>query len=391
MSFFRFTTAGESHGRALVAVVEGLPSGVAVDVAGINGELSRRQQGYGRGGRMRIETDVVQIISGVRHGKTLGSPVAMMIDNKDWQNWTDVMSVDAPETVIENPRIVSRPRPGHADLVGGQKYQTKDLRDVLERASARETAARVACGALAKQFLAAFDVETISHVAQLGNIPATPIQTDFAAIKNISNESQLNCVDAASEALMIAAIDEARRNGDTLGGVFEVIVKGLIVGLGSHTAWNEKLDGRLAQAVMSIQAVKAVEIGEGIANANLHGSKAHDEIGYDADNQTFTRLTNRAGGLEGGITTGEELRVKGYLKPISTLRRALNSVDINTKEDFAANYERSDTTAVPAAGVIAESMVAIVIANAMREKFGGDSLQEARRNFDSYKQQLNDY
>ncbi|MBC7796347.1 MAG: chorismate synthase, partial [Pyrinomonadaceae bacterium] len=234
MSFFRFTTAGESHGRALVAVVEGLPSGVAIDVAEINRELFRRQQGYGRGGRMRIETDVSQVISGVRHGKTLGSPVAMMIDNKDWQNWTDVMSVDAPETAIDNPRIVSRPRPGHADLVGGQKYQTKDLRDVLERASARETAARVACGALAKQFLAAFDVAVVSHVAQLGNIPASPIQVDFAAVKNISNESQLNCVDTASEALMIAAIDEARRNGDTLGGVFEVIVKGLTVGLGSH-------------------------------------------------------------------------------------------------------------------------------------------------------------
>ncbi|MEP6924356.1 MAG: chorismate synthase [Pyrinomonadaceae bacterium] len=389
---FRFTTAGESHGKALVAIVEGLPAGVEINIEKLNRELWRRQQGYGRGGRMKIEADKAEILSGVRHGKTLGSPVALLIENKDWQNWTETMSVTPLEQEPEEkPRIVTRPRPGHADLAGGQKFQTRDLRDILERASARETAARVACGALAKQLLAQFAIDIKSHVAQLGNIPETPINADWQQIAAIDENSQTNCVNAEIEKQIIEKIDEARRAGDTLGGVFEVVVRNLPVGLGSHTSWREKLDGQLAQAVMSIQAVKAVEIGTGVTNANLFGSKVHDEIGYDAEGKSFTRLTNRAGGLEGGITTGEELRVRGYLKPISTLRRALKSVDIDSKEESLAAFERSDTTAVPAASVIGEAMVAIVLTNTMREKFGGDSLTEMRRNFDSYLEQLSRY
>jgi chorismate synthase len=388
---FNFTTAGESHGRALVAIVEGLPAGVEISLEKLNHELWRRQQGYGRGGRMRIETDTAQILAGIRHGKTLGSPVALVIENKDWQNWTDVMSAEPLAQEPEKPRIVKRPRPGHADLAGGQKFQTRDLRDILERASARETAARVACGALAKQLLEKFGIEVRSHVVQLGGIPAEPIIASWEQIAALPADSQTNCVLPELEAQIIEKIDSARRSGDTLGGVFEVVAHGLPVGLGSHTSWREKLDGRLAQAVMSIQAVKGVEIGEGVANANLFGSEVHDEIGFDAENKNFTRFANRAGGLEGGITTGGELRVRGYLKPIATLRKSLRSVDIDTKEESLAAFERSDTTAVPAAGVIGEAMVSIVLANAMREKFGGDSLEEMRRNFEGYLQQLNSY
>jgi chorismate synthase len=387
---FRFTTAGESHGKALIAVVEGLPAGVEICPEEINRELWRRQQGYGRGGRMRIEIDSAEILSGVRHGKTLGSPVALLIENKDWQNWTATMSAQAIEQ-DENPRVLKRPRPGHADLAGGLKFQTRDLRDILERASARETAARVAAGALAKQLLLNFSIEIRSHVAQIGGVPAELIAADWQKICQIPPDSQTNCADAEIERQMIERIDEARRSGDTLGGVFEVVVKNLPVGLGSHTSWREKLDGQLAQALMSIQAVKAVEIGEGIKNAALLGSQVHDEIGYDTENQQFTRLSNRAGGLEGGITNGEELRARGYLKPISTLRKTLRSVDINSKAESNAAYERSDTTAVPAAAVIGEAMIAIVLANAMREKFGGDSLAEMRRNFEAYLAQLKKY
>lgn len=388
---FRFTTAGESHGKALVAIVEGLPAGVRIDLEKLNRELWRRQQGYGRGGRMRIEADKAEILSGVRHGKTLGSPVALLIENKDWQNWTETMSVEPLEKEPEKPRVVKRPRPGHADLAGGQKFQTRDLRDILERASARETAARVAAGALAKQLLENFGIEIKSHVIQLGGIPEAPITADWEQICSIEENAPLNCFDKEIEAQMIEIIDEARRNGDTVGGVFEIVAKNLPVGLGSHTSWREKLDGRFAQAVMSIQAVKAVEIGNGVENANLFGSQVHDEIGWEEDSKTFKRFSNRAGGLEGGITTGEELRVRGYLKPISTLRRALKSVDIDTKAESLAAFERSDTTAVPAAGVIGEAMVAIVLANAMREKFGGDSLEEMLRNFEGYLRQLSNY
>ena len=386
---FRFTTSGESHGKALVSIVEGLPSGVTIDVEKLNHELWRRQQGYGRGGRMKIESDKAEILSGVRHGKTLGSPIALLIENRDFVHWTEIMSAEPIVTQPKNPRIVKRPRPGHADLVGGLKYQTRDLRDILERASARETASRVACGALARQLLENFGIEIKSHIIQLGGIPEKAIDANWDEISKIPEVSPLNCADQTAQAEMIQLIDKAKVDGDTVGGIFEVVVKNLPVGLGSHTSWQEKLDGRLAQAVMSIQAVKAVEIGEGVANANRLGSKVHDEIIYE--DETFKRASNRAGGLEGGITNGEELRVRGYLKPISTLKKVLRSVDIDTKEESPAAFERSDVTAVPAAGVIGEAMVAIVLANAMREKFGGDSLEEMKRNFDTYLAQIRQF
>ena len=392
---FRFTTAGESHGRALIATVEGLPAGVPVDVELIDRELRRRQWGYGRGGRMKIEQDRAEILSGVRHGETLGSPIAMLIENKDWKNWTRVMS-SAP---VEEPfdaddpksRRVSRPRPGHADLAGGQKYAARDLRNILERASARETAARVACGALARQLLAQFGIELRSHVVQLGGVPEEALELSWDDIARIPDDAPLRCADADAQARMVALVDESKRAGDTLGGIFEVVTRGLVPGLGSHTAWDTKLDGRLAQALMSIPAVKAVAIGAGVEASALPGSQVHDEIAYDDAAQRFTRRTNRAGGLEGGITNGEELRLRGHLKPISTLRRPLRSVDIDTKLEEAAAFERSDVTAVPAAGVIGEAMTALVLAQAMRDKFGGDSLTEMRRNFDGYCAQLRAY
>ena len=389
---FRFNTAGESHGRALVAIVEGLPAGLAVDVGLIDRELERRQWGYGRGGRMKIECDRVEVLSGVRHGLTLGSPVALQIENKDWKNWSDVMAVEPPgELNEERMRRVRRPRPGHADLAGGLKYNARDLREILERASARETAARVACGALAKQLLSNFGVEIRSHVAQLGGIPASPLEVSWEDICAIPDDAPLRCADTGAQGRMVALIDEKKREGDTLGGVFEVVARGVVAGLGSHTSWDSKLDGRLARALMSIHAVKAVSIGAGVEAASLPGSLVHDEIGYDNNGAAFGHYSNRAGGLEGGITNGEELRVRGFLKPISTLRRALRSVDIETKEEALAAFERSDVTAVPAAGVIGEAMVALTLAEAMREKFGGDSLAEMRRNFDSYREQLRAY
>jgi chorismate synthase len=391
---FRFNTAGESHGRALVAVVEGLPAGLAVDAEKINRELERRQWGYGRGGRMKIERDRAEVLSGVRHGLTLGSPVALLIENKDWANWTEVMSVE-PRPVGEveegKSRRLKRPRPGHADLAGGLKYGARDLRDILERASARETAARVACGALAKQLLAVFGVEIRSHVVQLGGVPDTPLEVEWERIATIPDEAPLRCADAEAQSVMVALIDEKRREGDTLGGVFEVVARGVVAGLGSHTSWDSKLDGRLARALMSIPAVKAVSIGAGVEAARLPGSQVHDEIGYDSEASAFVRPTNRAGGLEGGITNGEELRVRGFLKPISTLRRALASVDIDTKQEERAAFERSDVTAVPAAGVIGEAMVALTLAEATREKFGGDHVAEMLRNFESYREQLREY
>ncbi len=387
----RFTTAGESHGRALVATVEGLPAGLKVDVEQINRELERRQWGYGRGGRMKIERDRAEILSGVRHGATLGSPVALMVENKDWANWTEVMSAEPLEAPPEKSRRVKRPRPGHADLAGGQKFGTRDLRDILERASARETTMRVACGALAKQLLAAFGVEVKSHVVQLGGVPAAPLEVSWEGIAAIPADAPLRCADVEAQARMVALIDEKKREGDTLGGIFEVVARGLVPGLGSHTSWEEKLDGRLARAVMSIPAVKGVAIGAGIEAVALPGSLVHDEIGYDDEAKSFLRRSNRAGGLEGGITNGEELRVRGFLKPISTLRRALRSVDIDTKTEEAAAFERSDVTAVPAAGVIGEAMVAFVLAGAMREKFGGDHIEEMRRNFEGYREQLREY
>jgi chorismate synthase len=414
--FFKFTTSGESHGKALVSIVEGLPSGMPIDIDAINHELWRRQQGYGRGGRMKIESDTIEFLSGVRHGKALGSPIALKIENRDFVHWQEVMSDTELETQPKNPRLVKRPRPGHADLAGGQKFQARDLRDILERASARETASRVACGALAKQLLNAFGMEVRSHVIQLGSVSVSPIFREWDEIAAIPTDSPLNCADLSAEKEMIALIDQAKENGDTLGGIFEVVAKNVVVGLGSHASWYEKLDGRIAQAFMSIQAVKAVEIGTGVENAGKPGSEVHDEIfyaqsGVESDESGarteasdsrltthdsrlsggFVRRTNRAGGLEGGITNGEELRVRGYLKPISTLRKPLHSVDIDTKADDLAAFERSDITAVPAAGVIGEAMLAIVLANSLREKFGGDSMEEMQRNFASYKQSLKDY
>jgi len=419
---FRFTTAGESHGKALVAIVEGVPAGLDIDIAAIDRELWRRQQGYGRGGRMKIETDTVEILSGVRHGKTLGSPIALTIENKDFVHWQEVMSVEPLQKPASskgtlnddssrtaNKRIVTRPRPGHADLAGGQKFGARDLRNILERASARETAARVACGAIAKQLLAAFNIEVRSHVIQLGGIPDTPLSKTWDEINRIPSDSPLNCADVEAQSAMIAAIDKAKEDGNTLGGIFEIVAKHVPVGLGAHTSWEDKLDGRIARAIMSIHAIKAVEIGTGVSNAAKRGSEVHDEIfvsgsppyegGVDAasadgvvlSHATFKRQTNRAGGLEGGITNGEELRVRGYMKPISTLRKSLRSVDIDTKEPSDAAFERSDITAVPAAGVIGEAMLAIVLANEMREKFGGDSIDEMKRNFEGYLRSLSEY
>jgi chorismate synthase len=390
-NMLRFTTAGESHGRALVAIVEGLPAGLPVDIDLINHELRRRQWGYGRGGRMKIEDDRAEILSGVRHGLTLGSPVALMIQNKDWANWTDVMASEPRVIGNEKSRRLKRPRPGHADLAGGQKFAARDLRDVLERASARETAARVACGALAKQLLTNFAVEIRSHVIQLGGIPDHPLELPWKKIAAIPEDAPLRCADSRLQQRMVKLIDKKRAAGDTLGGIFEVVARGVLPGLGSHTAWDLKLDGRVAQAIMSIPAVKAVAIGAGAQASSLPGSEVHDEIGYNEGTREFIRATNRAGGLEGGITNGEELRVRGHLKPLSTLRRALRSVDIDTKQEELAAFERSDITAVPAAGVIGESMLALVLAAAMREKFGGDSLGEMKRNFEGYREQLRGY
>jgi chorismate synthase len=387
----RFTTAGESHGRALIAIVEGLPAGLPVDHELIDNELRRRQLGYGRGGRMKIERDHAEILTGVRHGLTLGSPLALLVENKDWPNWTDVMASEPRDLDPEKSRRLKRPRPGHADLAGGLKYDVRDLRNILERASARETTARVACGALAKQLLAVFGVEVRSHVIQLGGIPDVPLELSWEQISAIPDDAPLHCADSDEEQRMIELIDEVRKKGDTLGGVFEVAVRGVVPGLGSHTSWDLKLDGLLAQAVMSIPAVKAVAIGAGAEASSLPGSEVHDEIAYNSDTRAFIRDTNRAGGLEGGITNGEQIRVRGHLKPLSTLRRALRSVDIDTKEEEVAAFERSDVTAVPAAGVIGESMVALVLAGAMREKFGGDSLGEMKRNFEGYREQLRGY
>jgi chorismate synthase len=388
---FRFTTAGESHGRALVAIVEGLPAGMSVDAEQINYQLKRRQQGYGRGARMKIEQDRIEILSGVRHGLTLGSPLALLIENKDWANWTEVMSVEPQELAPEKTRRVKRPRPGHADLAGGLKYNTRDLRDVLERASARETTARVACGGLARQLLGHFGVEIHSHVIQLGGIPNPPLELTFDQIAAIADDAPLRCGDEDVQQRMIELIDQKKSEGDTLGGVFEVAARGVVPGLGSHTAWDLKLDGRLSQAVMSIPAVKAVAIGAGTEASSLPGSEVHDEISYSEETKEFIRASNRAGGLEGGVTNGEEIRVRGHLKPISTLRRALRSVDIDTKQEERAAFERSDITVVPAGGVIGEAMVALALASAMREKFGGDSLGEMRRNFEGYREQLRGY
>ena len=381
----RFLTAGESHGRALVVILEGLPAGLAIDVDAITRELRRRQGGYGRGRRMAIESDRAEILSGVRAGETLGGPIAMTIENRDWVNWQYTMraTVDAPADAGGARRApVTRPRPGHADLAGGAKYERDDLRDVLERASARETAARVAAGALARQLLAHAGIQLASHVFTLGSLSlGRRGAVDYARASAIPDDSPLHCVDGELERQMIAAIDRAREAGDTLGGAFEVIATGVPVGLGSYVQWDRKLDGRLAQALMSIPAIKAVGIGIGPEAASLPGSRVHDEIvaGDDSRATGLARPTNNAGGLEGGVTNGEDLRVSAYMKPISTLMKPLRSVDLATMTESPAAIERSDVCAVPAAAVVGEAMVALVLADALIERFGGDSVAALQR------------
>lgn len=383
---FRFYTAGESHGPCLMAFLEGLPSGLPVDPGDINQELHRRQLGYGRGGRMKIETDRIEILSGVRHGRTLGSPIALRIENKDWPTWKEVMAAE-PVATIKSPRTLTRPRPGHADLAGALKYHAVDMRDILERASARETAARVAVGALAKRFLRAFDIEVYSHVVAIGSVSVIGESIEDlspADLRARAEGSDVRCVDPEKATAMRAAIDRAKETGDTVGGVVEIVATGVPPGLGSHTQWDRKLDGRMAQALMSVQAVKGVEIGDGVSAAGQWGSQVHDEIFYDPERRAFYRKTNRAGGLEGGITNGSDLRLRAFIKPISTLRRPLQSVDFITKESSLAAFERSDICMVPAAGVVGEAMAALVLAEAMLEKFGGDSIGETRRNVKGY-------
>ena len=381
----RFLTAGESHGQGLVIIVEGLPSGLRVDVDAMTSDLRQRQGGYGRGRRMAIESDCAEILGGVRRGRTTGAPVAMLIRNRDLTNWQATMHVEpeAPEGSTGAKRAaVVRPRPGHADLAGALKYELDDIRDVLERASARETAARVAAGALARQLLAAVGVEVASHVLRIGEAGLTDTApVAFERVRAIPAESQLRCVDPAAEAAMIAVIDAAKAAGDTVGGAFEVVAHGVPAGLGSHVHWDRKLDGRLAQAVMSIHAIKAVAIGEGVEGAYRPGSRVHDEIVMQAQPDGSARLirpTNRAGGLEGGVTTGEDVRVTGYMKPISTLMKPLRSVDLTSLEEAPAAIERSDVCAVPAAAVVGEAMVAWVLAGALVERFGGDSVRQLR-------------
>jgi len=379
----RFTTAGESHGRGLVGVLEGVPAGLPLAAEAVNAELKRRMGGYGRGARMKIEADQIEWLAGVRAGETLGSPIAMLIWNRDWEHWRDVMAPEADAPGETRRRQVTRPRPGHADLAGALKYDREDARDILERASARETAARVACGAVCKVLLAQFGIEIGSHVVELGGVTArlpTPLPVPINAA---ADASPVRCLDPDAEREMIARIDAAKTAGDTLGGVVEVVALGAPVGLGSHVSWDRKLDGRLAQAIMSIPAVKGVELGLGFEAARRRGSEVHDEI-----LPGFERATNRAGGTEGGMTTGEALVLRAAMKPISTLMAPLKTVDLATGAAAQAQSERSDVTAVPAMGVIAEAMVALVVAQALVEKFGGDALSEMKRNVEGYLAQV---
>lgn len=389
---FRVSTAGESHGQGLVALVQGLPAGVPVDFDFINCELRRRQGGYGRGGRMKIETDTAEILAGVRRGRTIGAPVAILIRNRDWENWKDALPVEAQEVPEERQRKLTAPRPGHADLAGCLKYNLHDARFVLERASARESAARVAAGALAKLLLRCFGIEVWSHVIAVGSVVLRR-EVTFEQIREVATRAEplLRCADPETEQAMKAEVDQALRTGDSVGGVFEVVARGVPPGLGTHANWDERLDGLLAQAVMSLQAVKAVEIGSGVQNALSFGSSVQDTIGYKGELPGFVRRSNRAGGIEGGISNGEEIVVRGYLKPISTLRRPLESVDLVTKESVQAAYERSDVCVVPAAGVGGEAMVALVLARCFLEKFGGDSLPEIERNYRGYLEQLRQF
>jgi chorismate synthase len=379
----RFTTAGESHGRGLVGVIEGMPAGLPLSAATVNAELKRRMAGYGRGARMKIEADEIEWLSGVRAGETIGAPIAMLVWNRDWTHWQDVMAPEAQTPGEERRRRVTRPRPGHADLTGALKFDRADARDILERASARETAARVACGAVCRALLAQLGVEIGSHVVELGGVVATPRTPLPVPLNEAADRSPVRCIDPDAEREMIARIDAAKAAGDTLGGVVEVVALGLPVGLGSHASWDTKLDGRLAQAIMSIPAVKAVGLGLGFEAARRRGSEVHDEI-----LPGFARATNRAGGTEGGMSTGEPLVLRAAMKPISTLMSPLATVDLASGAVAQAQSERSDVTAVPAMGVIAEAMMALVLAQAVMEKFGGDSLGELKRNVDGYLAQL---
>jgi chorismate synthase len=388
----KFYTAGESHGQALLAFVSGLPASLPVDLNFINHELHRRQLGYGRGGRQKIEKDRADIFAGVRHGQTIGAPIALRIENRDWANWEKILPVEATAESAGKERKLLAPRPGHADLAGSQKFNFHDARYVLERASARETAARVAAGALAKLLLREFGTEIASHTIQVGHVRLEGAAS-WKEIHAVSADldSPLRCIDAATQEKMKSEVDAALKAGNTVGGIFEIVVHNVPVGLGSHAQWDEKLDGRLAQALMSVQAVKAVEIGAGVAAAGSYGSEVQDEISYDKNARRFRRSTNRAGGLEGGITNGEDVVIRGYLKPISTLRQALHTADMVTKEPVEAAYERSDWCVVPAGAVAGEAMIALVLADAFLQKFGGDSLSEMRRNFDNYARQIEEF
>ena len=389
----RYFTAGESHGEALVAFVSGMPAGLKVDQAFLDRGLWRRQQGYGRGGRMKIERDTAHILSGVRQGMTIGSPIAILLENKDWKNWQESLPVEAGDPAKH--RGVASPRPGHADLAGALKHNFPEARYVLERASARESAARVAMGGLAKLFLRELGTEVLSHVVAVGGVTIGTQEVAWEQIRAASERSEvlLNCVEAEAEQRMKEEVDRALQTGDSVGGVFEVVAHRVPPGLGTYAQWDERLDALLAGAIMSLQAVKAVEIGAGITAAASPGSAVHDEIGYEAEQgfSGFTRTRNNAGGIEGGVSNGEDIRVRGYLKPISTLRRPLQSVDFATRQTVKAAYERSDVCVVPAAGVAGEAMVALTLARCALEKFGGDSMAETQRNFEGYLQQLKKY
>ncbi len=390
----RFSTAGESSGEALIALVSGLPAGVPVSLDRLNHELWRRQQGYGRGGRMKIETDKAHILSGVRHGKTIGSPIAIEIINRDWANWEKKLPVETGDPALHQP--VASPRPGHADLAGALKYNFPDARYILERSSARETTARVAAGAIAKELLRELNIHVLSHVTRVARVELDRnVAWEEIASLAEKDEVVLGCVDAATEARMKEEVEEAARTGDTVNGIFEVVVHGLPPGIGTHVNWDERLDARLAFAVMSIQAVKAVEIGRGVVAAGSFGSQVHDPILYSEDESMkptrFHRHQNNAGGIEGGISNGEDVVVRGYLKPISTLRKPLESVRFDTRQATSASYERSDISVVPAAGVIGEAMVALIIAQQVQQKFGGYSLTELKRNYEGYLGQIRNF
>jgi chorismate synthase len=387
---FAFTTAGESHGPQLTTIVTGMPAGVKLDRAAINRDLARRQHGYGRGGRMKIERDEVEIVGGVRGGETLGSPIAIVIRNADHENWRGAMDTWDVNEAEATKRRVHAPRPGHVDLAGGMKYDRDDLRDVLERASARETASRVAAGAIAKGLLREFGIEIRSGVLSVGSAGDSEGAATWDDLQSVSDDSPLRAIRSSDEEAMLKAVDAAKEAGETLGGTIIIAAHNVPLGLGSYVQWNEKLDGRIGQAILSIHAVKAVSIGDGIAASRRLGSEVHDPI-YFTEEKRYHRTTNRAGGLEGGVTNGQDVVVRAFMKPISTLRRGLPSVDIETREEHRSQWERSDVTAVPACGVVCEAMLAIVLAGAMREKFGGDSLTEMRRNYDGYIAQLSEY